>query len=625
MCGIAGILIFNDKAKDALKVIGSAVGALAHRGPDHQEHLLPDDSSALGHARLSIIDTSPASNQPFTDISGNYSIVYNGEIFNYQELRTKLEKEGFTFRTEGDAEVLLNLYIHKKEKCLDHLKGFFSFAVYNRGSKSFFIARDRFGVKPLYYCHTKDHFCFASELRPLQKITGQAKLNKSSLYLYLQLNYLPGPGSILNGIKRLEPGHYLECDKEKISVKKYYELRIPVLKHAEDPAAQVRTLLTNAVRARLVSDVPVGAFLSGGLDSTIITGLASQFSPHINTFSIGFRDNAYYDESEYARIASKKFKTRHHDFLLSNEDLLEELDHFFNAIDEPFADSSALNVFILSKRTRQHVKVVLSGDGADEVFAGYNKHRAEWMIRNKKLLNTVAPALSGLSALIPQSRNSALSNKFRQVKRYNEGRKLDARERYWKWASISTAEEVSKLLPLSAEKTGPAQQLKKKILEGLGKDYNTVLKTDVELVLAYDMLTKVDMMSMANGLEVRSPFMDHELIEYAFSLGEKYKINSKAQKIILKKAFADLVPEEIRKRKKHGFEVPLQNWFHRELRARIENDWLEKNFIHDQGIFNYSAIERLKKQVFSSSPGDAVAKVWALIVFNEWWKKTINS
>lgn len=620
MCGIAGILIFNDKEKDTLKRIGDSAKALAHRGPDHQQYYT-ENNVALGHARLSIIDTSAASNQPFSDSSGNYTIVFNGEIFNYKELRTGLEQQGVQFSTEGDVEVLLNLYIREKEKCLERLHGFFAFAVYDKKNKALFAARDRFGVKPLYYCHTKDHFCFSSELRVVKQLTGLNKLNKSSLYLYLQLNYLPGPDSIVSDIKRMEPGTFLQCTEEKLTLKKYYELKAIAAKQTGSPVSRIRELLTEAVRARLIADVPVGAFLSGGIDSTIVTGIAAQLSPHINTFSLGFKNNAYYDESGYAEQAAKKFGTKHHNFSLGNDDLLDEFDHFLNAIDEPFADSSALNVFILSKRTKPFVKVVLSGDGADEVFAGYNKHKAEWMIRNKKILNAVAPALSGIGTMLPQSRSSALLNKFRQVARYNEGRKLSLQERYWKWASISTAEEAAKLLLLNKEKTETAEKLKREILSGLNKDYNSVLKTDVELVLAYDMLTKTDMMSMASGLEIRSPFMDHRLIEYAFTLDEKYKINSRGQKIILKKAFADLLPEAILRRKKHGFEVPLLNWFNRELKSRIDNEWLEKKFIEEQGIFSYPAVDRLKKQLSSTSPGDAAAKVWALIIFNSWWKK----
>ncbi len=624
MCGISGILAFNDVGIKKLDKINQATHLLHHRGPDSQGILI-HEKVALGHARLSIIDVSAASNQPFTSNTGSYSIVFNGEIFNFAELRESLIEKGYTFSTNGDVEVLLNLYIEEKEHCLNKLKGFFAFSVYDREKGDIFIARDRFGVKPLYYFINEDFLCWSSELRSVQYINEGRELNLSALNTYLQLNYLPGARSILSGIKRLEPGTFLYCTKQgHTSTSQYYRLKLTSgnINNAR-PEKKLRHLLTESVKLRLIADVPVGSFLSGGIDSTVITGIAAGLSPHINTFSLGFKDNHFFDETRYAELAAKKFSTNHHTFRLSNDDLLEKLFDFLNAIDEPFADSSALNVYILSQHTKKHVKVALSGDGADELFAGYNKHRAEWMMRHKHGLNSLVNFIAPPLRYLPQSRNSFFGNKARQLQRYYSGLQLSKAERYWQWASICSEKEVQQLLNASSENIRNCNALKQHLLSEITEDFNSILLTDMKLILPYDMLTKVDMMSMANGLEVRNPFLDHDLVDYVFSLPCSLKINREGQKLLLKKAFADLLPAEILNRPKHGFEIPLQQWFKNELRNEIERNWLSDEFINFQNIFNLPTVQKLRQQLFSSSPGDSAAKVWALIIFNNWWKKHI--
>ncbi|HEY1038112.1 MAG TPA: asparagine synthase (glutamine-hydrolyzing), partial [Bacteroidia bacterium] len=498
--------------------------------------------------------------------------------------------------------------------------GFFAFGIYDEQADTAFVARDRFGVKPMYYSETKDGFYFSSELLPIQHLLKNKELNPKSLDAYFQLNYLPGEESILKGIKRLLPGHCVTIKNNKSVFRKYYRLA-PKQPYVVNTNAEkeLRRHLENAVADRMVADVDVGSFLSGGIDSTIVTAIASQQTTHLHTFSLGFKDNDFFDESSLAELTAQKYKTNHHTFKLSNDDLLEEFDNFLHAIDEPFADSSALNVFILSKRTRPHVKVVLSGDGADELFAGYNKHRAEWLMRNKKGFNAFVKLAAPFAGLLPQSRNSSLGNKARQLVKYNKSMQLGLQERYWKLASISTQEEVTHLLL----KTEEAKELKKQYTEGVNNDFNSFLLADVNMLLPYDMLTKVDMMSMDNGLEVRNPFLDHRLVEFAFSLPAESKINGSQQKIILKESCKDLIPDEILNRPKHGFEVPIQQWFANELKSRIEDEWLNEDFLRDQKIFSIEAIRQLKKQLFSTSPGDSAAKVWAIIIFNSWYKKHI--
>ncbi len=618
MCGIAGIINYTNSSQD-LEKIKDIPELLKHRGPDSQGFSI-FNNVAFAHARLSVIDTSPDSNQPFFDENKEYKIVFNGEIFNYKELRADLEKLGETFTTSGDVEVLLKLYKHKKEKCLDEIRGFFAFGIYDVKADTAFIARDRFGVKPLYYAQTKAGFYFSSELLPIQHLLGTKELNHKSLTAYFQLNYLPGEESILKGIERLLPGHCVTIKNNKAEFRKYYKLttKQPYVASAS-PEKELRKHLENSVTDRMIADVDVGSFLSGGIDSTIVTALASKQTTHLHTFSLGFKDNEFFDESSLAELTAKKYGTNHHSFMLSNDDLLEEFDNFLHSIDEPFADSSALNVFILSKRTKPFVKVVLSGDGADEVFAGYNKHKAEWLMRNNKGFNALVKIAAPFANLFPQSRNSAIGNKARQLSKYSSSMKLDPEERYWRLASISSEEEVKNLLL----KSDSVAELKKQYTSGINNDFNSFLLADVNMLLPYDMLTKVDMMSMDNGLEVRNPFLDHRLVEFAFSLPAELKINGKVQKKILKESCKDLIPDEILNRPKHGFEVPIQQWFANELKNRIESEWLNEDYISEQKIFSLSAIQNLKKQLYSNSPGDAAAKVWAIIIFNSWYKKHI--
>jgi asparagine synthase (glutamine-hydrolysing) len=313
-------------------------------------------------------------------------------------------------------------------------------------------------------------------------------------------------------------------------------------------------------------------------------------------------------------------------FSLTNNDFLEHLDNILDYLDEPFADSSAIPVYILSYHTRKLVTVALSGDGGDEVFAGYNKHLAEWKMRQHGFLNSWVKAGDPLWRILPQSRNNKLSNFFRQLHRFAEGAKLDAKERYWRWAGILSQQQASRLLtPAALEKVSQEdyQQQKQFILRHLegGKNMEDFLATDMELVLLSDMLVKTDRMSMANSLEMRSPFLSHEVVDFAFRLPTSYKIDGKMKKKIVQDAFRKYLPEELYNRRKQGFEIPLLDWFRKELRSRITDEWLNDKWIAEQGLFDVSSIVQLKKKLFSNNPGDAHATVWALIVFQNWWKK----
>lgn len=631
MCGITGIFAYNLIGKINKIHVTNATMALAKRGPDFQDIYL-DEWIGLGHRRLSIIDTTECGHQPMWDESKRYCIIFNGEIFNYKALRNELEAQGHTFVSQSDTEVLLQLFITDKENCLHKLNGFFSFCVYDKKEQRFFLARDRYGIKPLLYLFDEDKFIFASEMKAIIHYGIERQLDYNSLYTYLQLNYIPAPATIFNNVKKLMPGHYMWVERGAINIQQYYKIPYDP-SHAQgnqipyDTAKEkLKTLLDNAVQRRLVADVPLGAFLSGGIDSSVVTALASQHKPDLQTFSIGYRDEKFFDETGYAKLVSDKFKTKHTVFSLTNDDLYSHVHSILEYIDEPFADSSAIAVYILSKETRKHATVALSGDGADEMLAGYNKHAAAHRVIHQGISEKIAGTVGGLLTMLPQSRNNPLSNTIRQLVRFHEGLKLNAGDRYWRWASFVGKDEALNLLhpDLRINKwLGEFVQRRKEILQHIPptESINDILYTDMQLVLPNDMLTKVDLMSMANGLEVRVPFLDYEVVNFLFSLPDHYKINHSMRKRILQDAFRDILPTELYNRPKKGFEVPLLKWLRKEMRSLIVDDLLSQKFVEDQGIFHYPEIDKLKKKLFSSNPGDVHARIWGLIVFQSWWKR----
>jgi len=629
MCGITGVFAFNLIGKFNMIHVTAATMALEKRGPDFQDiHL--DEFVALGHRRLSIIDTSSIAHQPMWDETRRYCIIFNGEIFNYRELRKQLESQGIQFISQSDTEVLLNLFIRYGADCLPKLNGFFAFCIYDKREQTFFLARDRYGIKPMLYLFDEDKFLFASEMKSILEYGIDKELDYTSLHTYLQLNYIPAPDTIFTHVKKLMPGHYLNVGRRKIESHCYYS--IPVDKNYEalvsydEAKEKLKTLLEDSVQRRLVADVPLGAFLSGGIDSSVITALASKHKSDLHTFSIGFRDEKFFDETAYASLVAKHFKTEHTVFSLTNDDLFAHVNSVLDYTDEPFADSSAINVYILSKETRKHATVALSGDGADEMLAGYNKHAAAYRMMHRGWKENMVSALAPVWDALPKSRNSSVGNKFRQLKRFADGMKLNSQERYWQWAGFAREAEVNALFSETSRSKFQQQEYetrKKELLRAIPEKetMNDILLTDMNLVLANDMLTKVDLMSMANGLEVRVPFLDYQVVNFLFSLPDDYKITSSIRKRILQDAFKDILPQKLYNRPKKGFEVPLLKWFRKEMKSLIVDDLLSEKNITEQGIFTYSEIAKLKRELFSSNPQDVHARIWALIVFQWWWRK----
>ncbi|MFL5729503.1 MAG: asparagine synthase (glutamine-hydrolyzing), partial [Cytophagaceae bacterium] len=606
----------------------------SRRGPDGRGTYI-EDFVALGHRRLSIIDTSSQGSQPMKDESGRYVIVFNGEIFNYKSLKKELEEKGVVFRSDCDTEVLLKLYMLEGKKCLEKLVGFFALAIYDKQKQEIFLARDRMGVKPLLYYYDEDKFVFASEMKSLLAYNIPREIDYTSLYQYLQLNYIPGPTSIIKNVFKLQPGACLTIRDKDMKEERYYTIpydRAAVSRNTDNYEAQqekLAELLDESVRLRLIADVPLGAFLSGGIDSSVIVALASRHTDKLNTFSIGYRDEPFFDETSYAQLVAKKYNTEHTVFSLSNDDLLSTVFETLDYTDEPFADSSALAVYILSKHTSKKVKVALSGDGADELFAGYNKHQGDFRVREGGLLIDMISGMRPLLGIFPKSRNSAFSNKIRQLDKLAEGASMSAKDRYWRWCSFASEDQALSLFSAGATQNlvrASYEARKKDILKHVTAkgDMNEMLRTDMDLVLTNDMLFKVDMMSMANGLEVRTPFLDHRVVNFGFGLPLDSKIDRGMKKKIVQDAFRTLLPPELYKRPKHGFEVPMLKWMRRELRSWID-EMLDEKTILEQGIFDPEEIRKMKARLHSSNPEDSHARIWGLLVFQHWWKMYIKN
>jgi asparagine synthase (glutamine-hydrolysing) len=625
MCGIAGGFAFTDNGKKFIHRIGEATSCIKHRGPDGEGVFL-EEPAALGHRRLSIIDVSAAANQPMFSRNKRYCMVYNGEIFNYKELVADYFR-GYTFTTTSDTEVFLELFARQGIDCFKKLRGFFAAAIYDIQNKELYLVRDRFGKKPVHVYQDEEVLLFGSELKTLFSFGIPKQLNKDVLPYYFQLNYVPQPLSLVKNVRKLLPGHYLKIGSNAVEEGSYYELSVRREAYAdlsyEEAQRKLLQLMDEATRLRLISDVPLGAFLSGGIDSSVVVALASRHQQQLKTFSIGYKDEPFFDETKYANLVAKKFNTQHTVFSLSNNDFLEHIDDVLHYMDEPFADSSAIPTFILSKQTRKHVTVALSGDGGDEVFAGYNKYKAEWTMMQPSLRKSIVKKLNPVWKLLPQSRNNKITNKFRQLYRFAEGAKLSPRQRYWRWASILPEDQSYKLLNLNQSEQSPRNSFFDAPISG--KDLNEVLLADMKLVLLGDMLVKVDMMSMANSLEIRSPFLDQEVVDFAFGLPASFKINGTMKKRIVQDTFRKLLPEELYNRPKKGFELPLLDFLRNDLWSKIDNDLLSKRFLEDQGLFNTEYIESLKKQLQSNNPGDSHATIWALLVFQYWWRCSMAS
>jgi asparagine synthase (glutamine-hydrolysing) len=629
MCGIAAIYLLRRDAVVEPSTLTHAAQALADRGPDgHGSVTTP--GTGLVHTRLSIIDPTAASDQPLFHADGRYAMVYNGELFNYRDLRRELESEGMTFSTQGDSEVLLKWFVARGPEGLYRCNGFFAFVIHDRHKDELWAGRDRMGEKPLYAGHDARGWYWGSNLRALRALGLTPEWDADALRLYFHLNYIPCPFSVWKNVAKIEPGtvwrYAAGREPKKILWYKLCKASAPLAESdssstdgnrsgcptMSDSAASLRHRMHAAIAARMVSDVPVAAFLSGGIDSSIVCSLATRQNPNIEAFSAGFPGEAMFDESVYARDLAGRLGVKHRIIPLSEVRLLASVNSILNHPDEPYADSSAVALHALCAEIKGQYKVVLSGDGADELFGGYNKHRAEWIAQSAwrvRLMRQVA----GMGRLFPHNRHSRWGNLFRKAARLDRGLRLGARDRYWEWCGYGqTGTDVL------ADKTATARyrEMQEICLAELGMTpgLDEVLRNDTRLVLTNDMLYKTDYFGMLNAVEIRSPFLDPGVVDLAMTTPWTQKLNGRQGKLIVREAFRHDVPNEVFQRPKHGFEVPLRRWLLGPLRDRMEA-LTSANALEATGLIDSEHVERLKARLTSDNPGDAHATLWAIMNF----------
>ncbi|MEZ4739275.1 MAG: asparagine synthase (glutamine-hydrolyzing) [Flavobacteriales bacterium] len=620
MCGIAGSYQIDAGLSPDQDPLSEALQCIAHRGPD-DEGVYANGRALLGQRRLSIIDTSPRGHQPFTDEGGRYTITFNGEVFNFQQLRADLEAQGHRFRSHTDTEVVLRLFTVKGPAFLHELNGFFAFAIHDVENDSLFLARDRFGVKPLLWSEVDGRFLFASELRALLALGAGRTLDRLSAEQYFTYHYIPAPFTVFEGSQKLEPGHSITVSPKGVKVERWYDVVAASERVGprQDPKRTLFELLDSAVALRLIADVPVGTFLSGGVDSSIVSALAARHHKHLHTFSVGYADDPFYDESQYAEEVARHIKSEHSTFRLTREELAENYARLLAATDEPFADSSALPSFILCERTRKQVTVALSGDGADEVFGGYRKHQAELRWRSPGAAEKAVRALGPLWKALPRSRNSAMQDRFRQFDRFARLSRSSPERRFLELASFTEAATAHALVtdngPGSAMTEREARFTSPlKRMSGL----NGLLLADVASTLPNDMLHKVDLTSMAHALEVRTPFLDFRVVEFAFSLPAEAKLHRGSGKHILRESFGHLLPSTVMNRGKKGFEVPLLDLLRGPISPLID-ELVNKDSVEAAGL-DWRAIGDVLGVFRSNSPGTSQATVHALLVYLSWYR-----
>jgi asparagine synthase (glutamine-hydrolysing) len=602
--------------------------AMILRGPD-ESGVFIDGNIGLAHRRLSIIDLKTGQ-QPMYSADRQCVIVFNGEIYNFQRIREDMQREGVSFATTSDTEVLLNGYIHYGiDKILSLVDGMFAFAIYDKCKRKVFVARDRYGEKPLYYIPKDDSFTFASELKAFGSAIKKDEIDLEGLNLYLSLNYIPAPYTIYKGVRKLESGTYLEVAEDDRYVQHcYYDLidetNAPDKNLTyEDAKKQLRELMFDAVKLRMISDVPMGAFLSGGLDSSVVCCIMSQLSNQpINTFSIGFEQKEY-DETDRALAVSKHIHSNHTQFRLKFNDVLKELDDIILYYDEPFADSSQLPTYVVAKLAREKVKVVLTGDTADELFGGYPKY-INWGYLRKfaALPNGVLDAIKWGVNLVPS--NKRISYLVRNANRFLEYSKMSDCDAYF--SSCTGGKDDAHRVKLLREglykdvKTifhDRYQRFEKKGLTSFQK----VSVWDIQTQLEGDMIPKVDRACMHVSLENRTPFLDKRIVRFATNLPDEYKIKGKDMKHILWDTFADILPMEILRLPKKGFSVPVDYWLKHELKDEFER-LTSREIIEKQGLFNYEYIHKMYSDHINGLINNK-SYLWNVFVFQKWYIRNI--
>jgi asparagine synthase (glutamine-hydrolysing) len=626
MCGIAGRVNFASEAPVAPELVSGMCELLAHRGPDGQGIWI-DGFVGLGHRRLAIIDLSPAGRQPMTDASGDLCVTFNGEIYNFQELRAELEAKGHQFRTRTDTEVLLACYREHGVDCLGKLRGMFAFALWDRPKRRLFIARDRLGKKPLHYFIDRDGIGFASEPKAfLADPAFQPRASIEAVAEYLAYQYVPSPLSAFEGLRKLPPAHYLVVEDGNVTVNRYWKLSYwKKASLSEDEACEALIdKLRDAVRLRLISDVPLGAFLSGGVDSSLIVALMAELSGRVRTFSIGFEESDF-DELPYARKVAQRYGTEHCEMIVrpNATELIPKLVWHYN---EPYADASGIPTYCVSQMTRQHVTVALNGDAGDENFGGYRRYVTEpGAVRFDRLPGAVRRGVAAAAEKLPvRHRTQSIPNRAaRWLKRVSE----HPQRRYARRIVHFDPELQQEISTPAFREAAAAWRPFGRLLEAYRAsdardEIDAALDVDVNTYLPDCLLVKVDIASMAHGLEARSPMIDHEFMELAASLPSSMKVRGSVTKYILKRAATPFLPADNVHRAKRGFSIPLAPWFRNEF-GDLAAEVLLDGRLAQRGYFRMEVVRRLLDE-HRRGVNMWQKQLWNLLMLEYWHRMFID-
>ena len=623
MCGICGELRFDGAPVPETRVIAMR-DALVHRGPDSAGTYSGNAARVgLGFRRLRIIDLTPNASQPMTNEDGSVQLVFNGEIYNFLDLRKGLIARGHRFRSRSDTETIVHLFEEKGADCIADLEGMFAIAIWDERARRLVLARDRAGKKPLFYYRSDRFLAFASEMKSFFAHPDvPMEIDPEAVPSYFIHGYVPGPGTFYKEVRHLEPGTVLTVDEGGgVAMRRYWRIEYPRASEvkpvpAQEAAAGVRERLTRAVERRLISDVPLGAFLSGGIDSTIVVGLMSgAMTEPVKTFSIGFDGDPAYDETAFARLAAERFNTHHTEFRVSPADV-DLIDTLIWHHDGPFGDSSAVPTYMVSKLARAHVTVVLTGDGGDELFAGYRRFWAA--VQSERLPRIAARAGKALLSRLPGRRHER--HWLADAQRFFRATTSTLEERMTLWNALFFEDLSDLFRPEFAAMLGPLDPLRYLAAERTRMEGRSVLSKLLHVnftsYLADDLLVKVDRCTMANSLEARSPFLDRELIEYVAALPDRFKLDGMRAKAILRDAFADLVPPAIDRRRKMGFGVPLGAWFRGDLRGYIRDVLLAPDARYREMLSGPFIEDMLRRHL--ARDANVAPQLWSVVCFERW-------
>jgi len=621
MCGVAGLYLLDRDASVDSRVLKRMCERLIHRGPD-DEGLYTDQHVGLGIRRLRIIDLE-SGHQPIANEDRSVWTVFNGEIYNYLDLRQQLEAKGHRFATRSDTETIVHAYEEWGEDCVTHLRGMFAFALWDQPRDRLVLARDRIGIKPLYYFLDGQQLGFASELKALLEIPDAPRgIDAQALDDYLTFEYIGGSKTIFQGIRKLLPGHILVCDGGRVRTRQYWDVPGEVEEGREEAyyCRQISEVLSESVRLHLLSDVPLGALLSGGIDSSSVVGLMSHLSSGgVKTFSLGFRDRSY-NELPYARSVARHFRTDHYEDVVE-PDAVHLATKLIQHLDEPFADFSIFPTYLVSRLAREKVTVALSGDGGDELFGGYDSYLADrgWRIYRRMPRAITAGIERGIrQAVRPTARKRGWSNVAR---RFVEGAAFPEGLEHVRWMAFLSQREKQELYTDSYREQlkayDPFQQVVEHFERAPFRDrLGRQLYVDLKTYLADDILVKVDRMSMANSLEARVPLLDHVFVERVAAIPSRLKLRGLTRKYIFKKAMAPMLPIEVLRRRKEGFSIPMKTWLRAELRPLMA-DLLSESAVRRDGYFHWPHVNRLMTEHVAGQENHS-HRLWALMVFQLW-------